>query len=244
VQYAEWKREEEAPFQGWDFSYIKHRIVWDEPPWGYAALARELVEKSRSVLDIATGGGEVFSTLAPFPRPAVAIEGWRPNAAVAKERLFPLGASVVETNDTDQYPFKGGTFELVLNRHGGLHLEEISRVLRPRGQFLTQQVDGRSLEDLLAFFETKPKWPENNLKAVSAKAAGHALKIKRAESWNGRMAFLDVGALVYLLTNTPWLVGGFSVDSHIKYLDALQRQVDRGRPLTYIAKGFLLWCEK
>ena len=242
--YEQWKKDEAAPFRGWDFSYTKDRVVWEEPPWDYQALGRELVRNSRSVLDIATGGGEQFSTLAPFPPRAVAIEGWRPNVDVARERLVPLGVSVLGANDTGPYPFKAGVFDLVLNRHGGMSIKEIARVLLPGGQFLTQQVDGRNTEDLQAFFEVQPRWPDHNLERVTAEAAANGLASKRAENWVGQVIFFDVGAVVYLLKNTPWLVEGFSVDTHLKYLEELQRQLDRVGQLVFTARRFLLWSEK
>jgi hypothetical protein len=174
----------------------------------------------------------------------VAIEGWRPNVEVASKRLAPLGVAVLAANDTGPYPFKSGAFDFVLNRHGGMSIKEIARLLTLRGQFLTQQVDGRNTEDLQAFFEVKSKWPDHNLEKVSAEAAANGFKIKRAENWVGHVTFLDVGALVYLLTNTPWWIEGFSVDTHLKCLLELQRQLERAGRLVFTARRFLLWCEK
>lgn len=242
--YEQWKKDQIAPFKGWDFSYIKNRVVWEEPSWNYQTLAKKLVQNSKSVLDIATGGGEEFSALAPFPSHAIAIEGWHPNVKVAEERLKPLGVQVLEVKDTGPYPFRDGIFDLVLNRHGGLAIQEIARVLQSGGQFLTQQVDGRSMEDLQIFFNTKPKWPENNLEEVSKKVVANGFVLKRAENWTGKVTFLDVGALVYHLINIPWSVDGFSVDTHLKYLEALQEKLDRGEKLIRTTKRFLLWCEK
>jgi hypothetical protein len=55
----QWRRDESASMSGWDFSYIRDRHVSDSPPWHYPQLARELMAEAESVLDIATGGGEV-----------------------------------------------------------------------------------------------------------------------------------------------------------------------------------------
>src|ERR1035441_8736837 len=112
---TQWKRDEAAVFEGWDFSYIKDRVLEEEPGWDYRALARELVKKSAAVLDVATGGGEVFSSFAPFPGRAVAVEGYRPNVAVARKRLAPLGVQVLEGGE-GPLPFAGNTFDLVRNR--------------------------------------------------------------------------------------------------------------------------------
>ena len=79
----QWKKEERMPFKGWDFSYIKNRIIEEKPPWNYAKIARQLIRKSKSVLDMETGGGEIFSSLGPFPKHAIAYEGYKPNVKVA-----------------------------------------------------------------------------------------------------------------------------------------------------------------
>ncbi len=49
VQIIEtWKREEQAPFTGWDFSYLDGRMLEDQAPWSYTAQAAELMRHSSS----------------------------------------------------------------------------------------------------------------------------------------------------------------------------------------------------
>jgi len=33
--YSQWKKDEQTPFSGWDFSYIKDRLKVEKPPWNY-----------------------------------------------------------------------------------------------------------------------------------------------------------------------------------------------------------------
>lgn len=188
---AKWERDEAAVFEGWDFSYIKDRFVEEEPGWDYRALAKGLIKKSAAVLDVATGGGEVFSSLAPFPVRAIAVEGYRPNVTVARKRLEPLGVQVLEGGETP-LPFAGNTFDLVLNRHGGFDAAEIYRVLQEKGTFLTQQVDGGNLIELLDLFDAKQKWPDHVLKNVRQRMQNFGFHIERAEEWKGKARFLDV----------------------------------------------------
>ena len=167
--YRQWKADEQAPFAGWDFSYLEGRMVEEIPPWNYVEIARSLVRTSTSVLDIATGGGEIFSQLAPFPKHTVAVEGWHPNVEVARRRLTPLGVQVVESGALTGLPFADQTFDLILNRHGGYNVGELHRLLQKNGQFCTQQVGGDSLSDLLEFFDARPKWPHMVLKTINLK---------------------------------------------------------------------------
>jgi len=49
----------------------------------------------------------------------------------------------------------------------------------------------------------------------------------------GEVTFTDVGAVVYYLRAVPWLVPGFSVETHADRLLALQDRVKRGEGLTF-----------
>jgi ubiquinone/menaquinone biosynthesis C-methylase UbiE len=111
--YHKWKADEQAPSAGWDFSYLKGRMVEEKPPWNYVEVARKLVQTSTAVLDMATGGGEVFSQLAPFPKHTVAVEGWPPNVEVARKRLTPLGVQVVDSGALTGLPFADETFDFL-----------------------------------------------------------------------------------------------------------------------------------
>ena len=239
---TQWKRDEAAVFEGWDFSYIRERCLEEQPNWDYPALAKQRIQNSGSVLDIATGGGELFSSLAPFPFLTVAIEGYRPNVPVARKKLEPLGVRVLAAN-TD-LPFKGNTFDLVLNRHGALNVAEIYRVLKDSGHVLTQQVGGGNLIELMDFFDVKPKWTDNVLSVQRQRVLDRGFQIERAQDWRGKARFLDVGAVAYFLKAIPWIVDGFSVASHLKYLEKLQETLAREGTLEFTYSRFLIAARK
>lgn len=241
----QWLRDEAAHFEGWDFSYLRGRMREDELPWDYASSARILVERSSSVLDMATGGGEVFSSLGPFPLLAVAIEGHPPNVTIARGRLRPLGVGVIRCGEVEPLPFPADTFDLVLNRHGGLRLEEIERVLAPGGHFFTQQVGGGGhLQDLQALFGARPQWLENVLPSVVERLRRLGLEIVEAQESHGEVTFADVGAIIYFLNAIPWLVPGFTVERYFGELMALQDAVERGESLRFASGHFLVHAYK
>ncbi len=241
---AQWKKEEKAHFSGWDFSYIKDRAINENPPWTYKAIAREHLNKSRAVLDMGTGGGEVFASLAPFPPYAVAIEGYHPNFLIAKKRLEPLGVTVIEANEVHKLPFKDGEFDLVLNRHSGINEKEIYRVTSSPGIFLTQQVSGDSMADLMLVFGAKPKWQDSTLENVRRELGKAGFNIERADQWEGKIIFKDVGALVYYLKAIPWMVPDFSVDKYLTELKSLQKVIDEGKDLEFSNKRYLIIATK
>src|SRR5258708_13228618 len=88
----------EAPFSGWDFSWLEGRRVEEEDTettWDYDERARKRIQSAASLLDLGTGGGERLSRLGPFPPFAVATEAYGPNVPVATRQLQPLGVQVV-----------------------------------------------------------------------------------------------------------------------------------------------------
>ncbi|HEY63010.1 MAG TPA: class I SAM-dependent methyltransferase [Caldilineae bacterium] len=239
-----WKREEREPFIGWNFSYLDARMFEEKPPWSYLSRAAVLVRRSSSALDMGTGGGERLLELRKYwPEKVVVTEDYPPNLALAKERLTPLGVKVVAVRLADKapMPFADGEFDLVLNRHSAFDANEVARVLAPRGTFLTQQVHGLWAQDLLAVFGAKPQWPEATLSNRVRQLEKAGLEIVKAEEWKGKLVFSDVGAIVYYLKAIPWLVPGFSVDTHLDRLLELQSRLESGEELIFEARKY--WIE-
>jgi hypothetical protein len=93
-------------FSGWDFSALDVRTIGPEPPEDYTANAAERVKRANSVLDVATGGGEVFERIVGRRRRGcVATERWHVNAPIAQERLGSLGVDVVQARSRS-LPFR------------------------------------------------------------------------------------------------------------------------------------------
>ena len=177
----------------------------------------------------------------------IATEGYPPNLRLATERLAPLGVQVVEvkSNDAVALPFSDASFDLVLNRHGGcMHIAEIARVLTPGGTFLTQQVHGQTLLDLLTLFSATPPWPDATPARYLPLIAQAGLELVDVREYTGAETFADVGALVYFLKAIPWLVPDFSVATHTAPLLELQARVIRGEPLRFTTRGYLIEARK
>jgi SAM-dependent methyltransferase len=242
-----WQHEEAQPFSGWDFSYLDGRMIEEKPPWSYAAWAAQLMAGASSVLDMGTGGGERLLALrAHWPKKVVVTEDYPPNVQLATERLAPLGVRVVDAalNRYTPMPFAAGEFDLVLNRHSGINPAEVARVLTPGGTFLTQQVHGLWAQDLIAAFGAKPAWPEATLEDNVRSLRNAGLAIVAAEEWSGAFSFTDVGAIVFYLKAIPWLVDGFSVETHLAHLLALQARLEHGEGLVFEARKYLVEARK
>jgi len=233
------------PFSGWDFSHLSGRWHEEHPPWSYEDLAREALRGARSAVDLGTGGGERLSRLADaFPARMFATEAYEPNVPLARKRLGPLGVTVLPYRAEDlvggPLPFDDASLDVVLDRHESYDAREVARVLAPGGRFLTQQVDGESLADLLGLFRAMPPVPEAKLDHFVGDATRAGLTIERAEQWWGNSTFSDIGALVYYLKAIPWSVPGFSVATHEPVLRDLQTQLEPEGSLRFRTGRFLI----
>jgi len=107
-------------------------------------------------------------------------------------------------------------FELVTSRHPvDTWWDEIARVLRPGGSYLSQQVGPGSLADLSEFLMgplPAGSKREPDLARGAAEQAGLVVTDLRCE--RPRTAFFDIGAVVFFLRLVVWIVPGFTVDRY------------------------------
>lgn len=212
-------------------------------PWNYEARASELLASARSVLDMGTGGGEVFSEILKGSRvSAVATEPWLPNVVVAARWLRPFGARVVRANSL-ALPFLDEAFDLVLNRHEELDPAEVVRVLARGGHLLTQQVHPDNWKELRAFFPRMTDFGPHFERYQDGFHAG-GLVIKHDQMHETLAAFRDLGEIVYMLTALPWEVPDFDLVRDIEALVALERALRRPEGIVLTEGRYLIEAYK
>jgi SAM-dependent methyltransferase len=241
--------EAEAHFSGWDFSYIANRESQAPLRWSYVSEALLQVRKSQAVLDMDTGGGEMFSYFAPFPPTAYATEAYAPNISIARERLEPLGVVVIPLDEEEprHLPFEPGTFDLLLNRHGYYREPELYRILQPGGLFVTQQVGNQNdigIRKLLGAPDAiaNTEWPDLNRAVASLQSAGFRI-IKQLEDIYPQR-FYDVGAIVYQLKAVPWQIPDFSVESYFEPLKAIHETIQQTGYVDVLEHRFFIIAQK
>ncbi len=237
---------ESVPVEGWDFSWFAGRATEERPSWGYSRLLAERMAGASAALDVQTGGGEVLAQI-PHPPPVlVATESWPPNIDLARRNLRPLGASVVEAADEDGLPFAVESFDLVVSRHPTMVIwEEIARVLRPGGMYLSQQVgagSNRELTDFMMGPQPVSQARSAQRAAAAARAAGLAVTDLREQAL--RVVFDDIGAVVYFLRKVLWTVPGFTVDGYRDRLALLHERIESEGPFVSHAQRFLIEARK
>lgn len=234
------------PVEGWDFSWFDGRAIEERPPWGYSRLLGERMGDVARALDVETGGGEVLATVPRPPEVLVATESWPPNVAVARRRLAPLGAHVVAVADAPTLPLVGDTFDLVVSRHPVVTLwDEIARVLRPGGTYLSQQIGAGTNRELTDFMMgSQPVSQRRSPEHLRAAAEQAGLEVVDLQSCSLRVEFYDVAAVVYFLKKVHWTVPDFSVQRYDEQLRALHAHIEREGAFVSTAQRVLLEARK
>ena len=243
-----WKAEENTAFiHGWDFSHIDGRYTeQDDLPWDYRAVIEEYLHPEMKILDIDTGGGEFLLSLNHPHENTAAMENYPPNVALCKDILLPLGIDFRPGDGKGNLPFDDGRFDMVINRHGDFNAEEICRVLKAGGLFITQQVGAENDRELVELLcgETPIPFPEQYLKLTSRKFENAGFTILRGEEVFRPIRFFDVGALVWFARIIQWEFPDFAVDTHLENLLRAQRKLEELGSIDGTIHRFLLVAQK
>ena len=181
-----------------------------------------------------TDGGEKLAQFQPLPQRTCATEAYKPNIPIAQQKLAPLGVTVVEVADDDSahLPFDDDFFDLVINRNGAFQPQELHRVMKPGGRFITQQIsdqNNRGYRPLfgLAVEDNSPVW---NLEiAVSGLESAQFEIVEQKEELSSARIY-DVGAMVYYLKAIPWTlpdIPDFSVERYFDELKATHQIIEK-----------------
>ena len=227
---SKWKQEEEkAKIIGWDFSYLEGRFHSDEDalPWNYTDVIKRYMHDNHRILDIDTGGGEYLLSLRHPYQLTSATEGYPPNVELCRKKLGSLGIDFHEVSDYSKMAFADSTFDMVINRHGSYDANEIYRILKSDGLFITQQVgedNDRELVDMLLPYSPKA-FAGHNLKSQTElfKKAGFKI-LEQGEAFRP-IAFYDTAALVWFAKIIEWEFVDFSVDRCFEKLLDVEKEI-------------------
>lgn len=225
-----WKAEEEiAHIHGWDFSHIEGRYMEeDDLPWDYREEILRHLKPEMKLLDIDTGGGEFLLSLNHPHENTAATENYSPSVDLCRETLLPLGIDFRAADGKGVLPFADASFDMVINRHGDFNPEEIYRVLKPGGLFITQQVGAENDRELVELLcgETEIPFPDQYLSKISEHFSQTGFEILDGQECFRPIRFYDVGALVWFARVIEWEFPGFSVNSGMDRLLHVQKVLD------------------
>jgi SAM-dependent methyltransferase len=221
------------PYSGWDFSFLGDRWKTSEPSWDYPALARKRMLVVKSMLDLDTGGGELFSSFAPFTPHTWATESYPPNIPIAKQRLEPLGVKVISEYSDAAIPLPSASLDLVIDRHGSYSESELMRLLKPGGIFLTEQVGGKNCFRLNELLQDEPEfmysyWTRD---LITHQLTDAGFELHSVQEEFPPAEFADIGAVVFYLRIITWQVADFSVEKYRDKLFAIHQNIQASGPL-------------
>jgi SAM-dependent methyltransferase len=226
----EWIIEENEAFRGWDFSRLDGRWESDPLPWDYGNIVRRYLKSADILLDMGTGGGEYLLTFGhPYGLTHV-TESYPPNIKLCRENLSSLGIHVSEVCSDSELPFESGFFDIVINRHESFDSGEVSRVLKPGGIFITQQVGGSNNRELASFLLPEKQGSQfiaHTLENNIAILINTGFDVIYSAEYFPMLRFFDIGALVYFAKIIEWEFPGFSVEHCFDKLLELQKELEK-----------------
>ncbi|MCM3086766.1 class I SAM-dependent methyltransferase [Bhargavaea ginsengi] len=125
---------------GWDFGDLK--VFSEGVEWDFVQEVKSRCNQTDMLLDIGTGGGEYLLKLSPSLLLAIGIDLSNEmiktaktnlrNSTVSNVRFFQMPAEALQ--------FPDELFDMVTSRHAPFSSNEVYRVLKAGGLFMTQQV--------------------------------------------------------------------------------------------------------
>lgn len=224
-----WLKEERKGFEGWDFSHLEGRWETGTLPWDYKNVINKYLDSSDKLLDMGTGGGEFVLSLGhPYNNLSV-TEGWEPNLELCNKKLKPLGIEVKQVLTDNKLPFEDNTFDIIINRHEDYDIEEVKRVLKHKGIFITQQVGGHNNLELSKFLipNHERDYLDHNLENEVNRFKKSGFTIDYNDERYMKLKFFDVGAIVYFAKIIVWEFPDFTVENTFEKLCMLEERLHK-----------------
>jgi SAM-dependent methyltransferase len=241
----EWLKYEKIKFEGWDFSHIKDSWENETLPWNYVKIVNKYLSSDLELLDMGTGGGEFLLSLNhPYEKTSV-TEGWQPNIELLKSKLVPLGIKLAKIGDDDIIDYIDNSFDIIINRHESFNVEEVKRVLKPKGVFITQQVGGKNGNRLSSMLIPgfKPKYETLNLRNTLRDLKDYNFEVMFADEYFPYQKFFNMEALIYYAKVIEWEFPEFNVkDNFNQLLNAYKELTRNGYVLNYEHRFIIVAC--
>jgi SAM-dependent methyltransferase len=225
--------ETNGKLDGWNFSRVRAR--YDPIPWNYVDIIRQYLKPQDRVLDIGTGGGEIFLSLAPYFGQGIGIDQDPAMIDTAKRNQYALTLSNISllVMEGSALGFDVDEFDVVLLRHLRVYASEIVRVLRKKGYFITQMVGQRSSLNILDAFGWTPRSFGPDWWQPVAQLADqfllHGCRIVAQAEYNVPYWFYDLESFMFWLMSVPW-PEEIDLEKHWQYINRVLEtsQTDRG----------------
>lgn len=224
---------------GWDFSRMKDEK--DPTPWDYIEIVLRYLKSTDYVLDIGTGGGEKFIQLSKYFSKGIGIDPDKDMINTAKDNAIKNNNTKVsfELMGAEDIQFPENTFDIAINRHAVIVPGEVTKVLKPEGYFITQQVDKDNMQNLKQSFNYQKSW-QNDVITLSKSFEDNGCQVVATGKYNINYWVKDIESLIFWLkaVNLP---ENFNIEEHGKQLLQYIKQYSTPKGfLTNEAREFLI----
>jgi SAM-dependent methyltransferase len=227
----------------WGAGFLPGRYLPGETSWTWAGVVDPHLRDTAALLDLGTGEGGQLAGLPGLPALTVATEEWLATVPAATATLRPRGIHLVvcgtarenthpEKPPRPGLPFADASYDVVLSRHTAFAADEVRRVLRPGGTFVTQQVGSDETASVRALLglETAPEgW---DLAEAVRQAEAGGLTVTGSGEERPVTVFADVAALIGYLRTIPWAVPELDREAMRPMFERLYR-LDRIEAVTH-----------
>lgn len=234
----------------WGAGFLAGRYVPGEVSWRWPEVVRPYLEEATRLLDMGTGEGRVLLSLAPLPPFSVAYEAWWPTVSAAAETLLPNGVQVVVCLGSDDntmpsgagrsLPFADRAFDIVTNRHEAFDPQDVRRLLRARGTFVSQQVGSDEEDSVRALLGLSAQGSSWSLDRACSQVELAGLAVEQSAEERVVSRFRDIAAMVGYLRSTPWAVPEFDLVAMRRRLELLHDRCSRTGSIDAVGHRFWL----
>jgi len=235
---------------GWDFSKIDRRKKVVGRKWDFLEIVKGFVTDKAVLLDIGTGGGEKLLEVSRLAGKAYGIDHQQSMIDTAKRNLAETKMRNVEFKlaDAKNLPFPEKYFDIVMCRHAPFYAEQVYRVLKPKGIFITQQVyaEKDAINIKMVFGRGQGFGREREANPIrryvrELKAVG--FEILRKDTYNVTEYYAGMADLIFLLRNTP-IISDFDIDKDRRCLEEIESRYTTDDGIKTNSARYLIVCRK
>ena len=236
------KYKKPAKLRGWDFSQV--RVVEEGPRIDYSKVVEFHLRRNKTLLDIGTGGGERLEAFAPKVREAIGTDIDRKMIKTAAEDLGKSSLHNVNLIlcDSERIPIAGSHIDIVIDRYAPFNAKEVSRILKPGGTFITQQVSEGDKGNFKEIFQRGQSYGEKSgtLKKrylMELREAG--IRIIEERTVNTTEYYESMDDVIFLLANTP-IIPDFDFKKEQDKLEKIEEKFKNNKGIRTNSERFLI----
>ena len=213
---------------GWDFKEIDKRKIVVGKKWDFLEIVKNYVDKKVILLDIGTGGGEKLLQVSKFVKKAYGIDHSKEMIKTAEKNLVKSKILNVEFKfaEAKKIPYPDNFFDVVICRHSPFFVNELSRILKSKGIFITQHVGEKDKENIKKIFGRGQDF-EKKVNTSMNKYINNLKKAKftilRKDVYSATEYYYNMKDLIFLLKNTP-IIPNFDIKKDRNFLKEIEQK--------------------